>query len=47
MVPLGAVLYLRMWRYRLRLMRDLKAVTAANEAIIKIINEKYVNADNK
>ena len=46
-VPLGAVFYLRMWRYRLRLMRDLKTVTATNEVIIKQINEKYNSGDNK
>lgn len=34
-VPLGLFLYFRMWRFRLRLHRDLKAIIAANEAIIK------------
>ncbi len=33
-VPLGAVLYLRMWRFRLRLYKDLKVVKAANSDII-------------
>ena len=47
LVPFGTVLYLRMWRYRLRLMRDLKTVTATNEVIIKQINEKYNSGDNK
>ncbi len=46
-VPLGTVLYLRMWRYRLRLMRDLKAVVAANDAVISRINEKYGGEGNK
>ncbi len=46
-VPLGTVLYLRMWRYRLRLMRDLKAVVAANDAVISRINEKYGCEGNK
>ena len=46
-VPLGAALYLRMWRYRLRLMRDLRLIVTTNEAIITRINEKYINADNK
>lgn len=47
LVPFGTVLYLRMWRYRLRLMRDLKTVTATNEVIIKQINEKYNSGGNK
>lgn len=34
-VPVGLFLYFRMWRFRLRLHRDLKAIVAANEAIIK------------
>ena len=32
-VPLGFVLYFRMWRFRLRLWRDLRAVKAENEII--------------
>ena len=36
-VPLGIVLYLRMWRYRLRLLRDLKVVKAENDVIIERI----------
>ncbi|MDO4161300.1 MAG: LptF/LptG family permease [Prevotellaceae bacterium] len=36
-VPVGAFLYLRMWRFRLRLMRDLKIVRQANEGIINRI----------
>lgn len=33
-VPFGLVLYLRMWRYRLRLWRDLRTVKAENGIII-------------
>ena len=33
-VPLGTVLYLRMWSFRLRLYRDLKVVTQLNNDII-------------
>ena len=33
-VPLGTVLYLRMWSFRLRLYRDLKVVTQVNNDII-------------
>ena len=36
--PLGAILYIRMWRYRLRLHRDLKAVQNAAEIITDRIN---------
>ena len=37
-VPLGFVLYMRMWRYRLRLQRDLKAVQTENKIIMERIN---------
>ncbi len=39
-VPLGLVLYLRMWRFRIRLLRDLRAITSANDIIIGRINER-------
>ena len=38
-VPLGVVLYMRMWRYRLRLWRDLRVVKTENELIIRKIDE--------
>ncbi len=38
-VPLGVVLYMRMWRYRLRLWRDLRVVKTENELIISKIDE--------
>ncbi len=38
-VPIGAVLYLRMWRFRLRLHKDLKMVKTANSDIITRIKE--------
>ena len=38
-VPVGAFLYLRMWRFRLRLLRDLRAINQANDAIIERIGE--------
>ena len=38
-VPLGAVLYFRMWRYRLRLLRDLKVVKAENDIIMERIED--------
>lgn len=38
-VPVGLFLYLRMWRFRLRLMRDLKVVRKTNDAVIKRITE--------
>lgn len=37
-VPLGFVLYMRMWRYRLRLQRDLKVVQTENKIIMGRIN---------
>ncbi len=38
-VPIGAVLYLRMWRFRLRLYKDLKVVKTTNNDIIMRIKE--------
>lgn len=38
-VPVGVFLYFRMWRFRLRLLRDLKAVKATNDAMLKRIEE--------
>ena len=38
-VPVGALLYLRMWRFRLRLMRDLKVIRQTNDAVITRIGE--------
>ena len=39
LVPVGAALYLRMWRFRLRLFRDLKVIKLANTNIINRIKE--------
>ena len=38
-IPLGFVLYMRMWRYRLRLQRDLKVLQAENKVIISRIED--------
>lgn len=38
-VPVGLFLYLRMWRFRLRLMRDLKMIKQTNDAVISRIGE--------
>ena len=38
-IPLGFVLYMRMWRYRLRLQRDLKVVQAENNVVIRRIED--------
>ena len=37
LIPLGFVLYMRMWRYRLRLLRDLRTIKAENEIITERI----------
>jgi len=37
--PLGIVLYIRMWRFRLRLYRDLRTIKRTNENIINRIEE--------
>lgn len=39
-VPLGVFFYLRMLRFRLRLLRDLKVIRNANEAIVARIEER-------
>lgn len=39
LIPIGIFLYLRMWRFRLRLMRDLWVIRTTNENIIKRIEE--------
>lgn len=38
-VPVGLFLYFRMWRFRLRLMRDLRAVKHANDEVVERIGE--------
>jgi lipopolysaccharide export system permease protein len=39
LVPVGAFLYFRMWRFRLRLLYDLRTIKSANSKIIKRIEE--------
>lgn len=38
-VPVGLFLYFRMWRFRLRLFRDLRVVKQTNDGLIERINE--------
>ena len=38
-IPVGAFLYLRMWRFRLQLYRDLKIVKTTNDAIVEEIEK--------
>ena len=38
-VPIGAVLYIRMWMFRLRLLRDLRTIRQTNQNIIVRIRE--------
>lgn len=38
-IPLGIFFYLRMWRFRLRLMRDLKTITETNSELTNRISE--------
>ncbi|MBO4787161.1 MAG: LptF/LptG family permease, partial [Prevotella sp.] len=50
LLPLGIVLYIRMWRFRLRLYRDLRVIKRTNENIIKRIEEMTAQVpqqDNK
>lgn len=41
MVPVGIFFYLRMWRFRFRLYRDLKEITSTNTNIIEEIGKNY------
>lgn len=45
-VPMGALFYLRMWRYRLRLLRDLRVIKQTNTNIVARIGDIY-NIYNK
>lgn len=38
LLPLGAILYIRMWRFRVRLYRDMKVIHRTNELMIDRIN---------
>ncbi|MBQ7420638.1 MAG: LptF/LptG family permease [Prevotella sp.] len=40
LVPVGAFLYFRMWRFRLRLYRDLHVIKQTNDAIVARIHKK-------
>ncbi len=42
-VPVGVFLYFRMWRFRLRLLHDLKTVKATNDGMLKRIGEILVS----
>jgi lipopolysaccharide export system permease protein len=42
-IPAGIFFYIRMLRFRLRLYRDLKVITKANQTIIKKIETTYIN----
>ena len=43
LIPVGAFLYIRMWSFRLRLLRDLRGIKQTNTSIVNRINEKYIN----
>ena len=43
-LPLGLFFYLRMWRFRLRLLKDLKKIHQTNDAIITRIGERQVSS---
>ena len=40
LVPIGAFLYIRMWTFRLRLLKDLRVIKQNNANIIARIKEK-------
>lgn len=41
-VPAGMFFYFRMWRFRLRLYRDLRNIRLANDGIVQRIKEKFI-----
>ena len=47
LLPLGLFFYLRMWRFRLRLYKDLKQVVNTNDTIIKLIDNNKSKASNE
>lgn len=47
LVPVGVFLYLRMWRFRLRLLRDLRVVRQTNDGIIGRIEEIRLGVKDK
>ena len=40
LLPLGLLLWWRIWRFRLRLLRDLKQIIASNEKIVARIGHE-------
>lgn len=40
-IPAGIFVYMRMWRFRLRLYNDLKVITRTNDAVIARIEERH------
>jgi lipopolysaccharide export system permease protein len=42
-LPVGAFLYLRMWRFRLRLLRDLRIIRITNQNIVAQIRQNQIN----
>ena len=40
-IPAGIFFYFRMWRFRIRLLRDLRTIKAANDNITARIAEKF------
>ena len=47
LLPLGLFFYLRLWRFRLRLYKDLKQVVRTNDTIIKLIDNNKSKASNE
>ena len=43
LIPIGAFLYIRMWSFRLRLLRDLRTIKQTNANIVNRTNETHIN----
>jgi len=44
-VPVGAFFYIRMWRFRLRLLKDLRTIKQTNEKLVEHIESKKLKGD--
>ena len=47
LIPIGAFLYIRMWSFRLRLLRDLRTIKQTNSSIVNRIKETHINNNYK
>ena len=44
--PVGIFLYIRMWTFRLRLLKDMKEIHRLNDMMIERIDTEHLNSEN-